>query len=151
NMATSLFDLASGTAYEIQVQYTDSSGTKTKNAFFNTKADTMALPTPTRVVNVSNSSQLNSAISNAKAGDHIVLANGTYNSFTISKKGTATAPIVIRGATSFDQFNPPSNSNRAIISGGTNAAYFNGAAHVILDSVEVGNSSNVGVYLRSAS
>jgi len=57
-------------------------------------------PAPLRTVNVSTSTQLNSALANALPGDHIVLANGTYSgSRTLSRAGTATAPIVIKAAT----------------------------------------------------
>jgi hypothetical protein len=56
-------------------------------------------PAPLRTVNVRTSTQLSSALSNAWPGDHIVLANGTYSgSRTLSRAGTAAAPIVIRAA-----------------------------------------------------
>lgn len=52
---------------------------------------------PQRTVNVNNSGGLQTALNNAEAGDHIVLANGTYSgSFTLSHSGTSGAPIVIR-------------------------------------------------------
>jgi hypothetical protein len=56
------------------------------------------IPAATRTVNVSNPSQLSSAILNAQPGDHIILANGTYSGFTISRSGRSSEPIVIRGA-----------------------------------------------------
>src|SRR5438046_691036 len=37
--------------------------------------------------NVSNNSQLNTAMSSAVSGDKIVLANGTYAGFTVTKSG----------------------------------------------------------------
>ncbi|HRX72867.1 MAG TPA: DUF2341 domain-containing protein [Hyphomonas sp.] len=60
----------------------------------------VSLPPALRTVNVSNGSQLAAALSNAQAGDHIVLANGSYGGgFMISgKSGTAEKPIVIRAA-----------------------------------------------------
>ncbi len=52
-----------------------------------------------RTVNVANSSQLTNALSNALAGDDIVLGNGTYSgSFTLAKDGTAEHPIRLRAA-----------------------------------------------------
>ena len=57
------------------------------------------IPSPTRTVNVSNSSQLSSALSSAQPGDHIVLANGSYSGFTVSKSGQDGKPIVVRAAT----------------------------------------------------
>ena len=59
---------------------------------------TTSYPAATRVVNVSTAAQLSSALSDAVAGDHIVLASGTYSgSFSITKSASASAPIVIRG------------------------------------------------------
>jgi len=52
-----------------------------------------------REINVSNYSQLASAIGNARAGDVIILANGgsfSGNQLTVSARGTAGQPIVIR-------------------------------------------------------
>ena len=56
------------------------------------------IPAATRTINVSSGSQLSSAISNAQAGDHIVLADGTYSGFTVSRSGQNGKPIVIRAA-----------------------------------------------------
>jgi len=52
-----------------------------------------------RDINVSNYSQLASAVSNARAGDVIILSNGgsfSGNQLTVSARGTAGQPIVIR-------------------------------------------------------
>jgi len=54
---------------------------------------------PSRLVDVFSGTQLAAALANARPGDHIVLANGTYTNgtdFTTSVAGTAAAPIVIR-------------------------------------------------------
>src|SRR5262249_46631566 len=51
-----------------------------------------------RTISVNSNSTLSSAVSNAQPGDCIVLANGSYAGFTISRDGTSTAPIVIRAA-----------------------------------------------------
>ena len=60
---------------------------------------TLTLPPAKRTVNVSNQSQFGAAIANAVAGDHIVLANGSYSGGgTWTKSGTQAAPIVIRSA-----------------------------------------------------
>jgi hypothetical protein len=48
---------------------------------------------------VSSSNQLATALDNAQPGDHIVLIDGVYNgSFTLTKAGTATNPIVVKAA-----------------------------------------------------
>ncbi|MEJ5231646.1 MAG: Ig-like domain-containing protein [Geminicoccaceae bacterium] len=57
------------------------------------------LPTPLRTINVANASQLSSALANAQPGDHIVLADGTYDlggRMQLTRSGTAQAPIVVR-------------------------------------------------------
>ena len=54
-----------------------------------------------RTVNVSNTSQLNSALADATPGDDIILADGTYaaSTFTISNKpGTSSNKIILRAA-----------------------------------------------------
>ncbi len=59
------------------------------------------LPSPLRTIQVANASQLTSALANAQPGDHIVLADGTYNlsgRMQITRSGTAQNPIVIRAA-----------------------------------------------------
>jgi hypothetical protein len=56
------------------------------------------IPAAVRTVNVSNSSQLSSALSSAQPGDHIVLADGTYGGFSVSRNGASGRPIVIRAA-----------------------------------------------------
>lgn len=56
------------------------------------------LPSATRTVNVASAAQLTTALNNAQPGDHIVLANGSYNGFTVEKSGTSVKPIVIRAA-----------------------------------------------------
>ncbi len=52
-------------------------------------------------MNVSTAAELTTAIQNAKAGDEIVLAAGTYalGDVSCSASGTKTAPIVVRSAT----------------------------------------------------
>lgn len=58
-----------------------------------------AIPDALNTINVSNNSQLNSAIATAQPGDHIVLANGTYSgNRDLTTQGTAAAPIVIKAA-----------------------------------------------------
>ena len=52
----------------------------------------------TRLVSVSTAAQLSSAVSNARAGDLIRLASGTYSGrWTMTQSGTAAAPIILCG------------------------------------------------------
>lgn len=57
-------------------------------------------PPALRTIQVASDAQLRSAVAGARAGDHIVLADGTYTgaTLTITANGTAQAPIVIRAA-----------------------------------------------------
>ena len=63
-----------------------------------------------RVVNVSTTSQLSDAISDARPGDSIVLAPRTYGtgatSFRWTEPGTAEKPITVRGSTAADGSHP---------------------------------------------
>lgn len=52
-------------------------------------------PSPLRTIDVSNDSQLASALAGAQPGDRIRLAPGTYSGFTINVSGTITNPIVL--------------------------------------------------------
>jgi Chondroitinase B len=59
------------------------------------EADDRIIPEPTRIINVSSSAQLSSALSKAEPGDHIALANGTYSGFTVSRSGEDGKPVLI--------------------------------------------------------
>ncbi len=91
-------------------------------------------------VQVSTSSQLSSALTNASAGTTIVLANGTYTQstpFTISgKQGTSSAPITIKAA----------NQGQAVISGGA-AIHITGSSYVTVEGLKFTNTGNTAVLL----
>jgi poly(beta-D-mannuronate) lyase len=61
-------------------------------------SDEPPLPACKNTVQVANAGALAGALSGAKAGDCLVLADGSYGAFSTSAKGTAQAPIVIRAA-----------------------------------------------------
>ena len=63
-----------------------------------TAGSTDPIPAPTRTINVSSSRQLSSALSKAQPGDHIVLTNGRYSGFTVSRSGQTGKPVVLRAA-----------------------------------------------------
>jgi hypothetical protein len=63
------------------------------------------------VVSVSTNAQLQSAISNATAGQTIQLAAGDYNGFQLSASGTSSAPIVIEGTSGTVIDGTPGDSN----------------------------------------
>ncbi len=98
--AGSIFDLRPATSYEIQLHLTDPDGPVDQT--YSLTATTRGIPADPpalRQVSVSDANSLNAALSGARPGDIITLANGTYSGqFAISSSGTATNPIVIRGA-----------------------------------------------------
>ena len=109
----SLFWLTPGTSYDVRVRYIDPDGAPLDTAWAGATASTrteISIPSPTRTLQVSPAGSgtacsaaapcaLSQAIGQAHAGDEVLLAAGTYTQgeFTISRSGTAAAPIVIRG------------------------------------------------------
>lgn len=97
-------------------------------------------------INVSNDSQLASALTAASPGDVIVLANGNYSGLTISTQGTAVAPIEIKAA----------NQGKAVFNSGV--IHLQGANYTTLNGIKVttsggsktvdGKSRNVGVLIE---
>ena len=109
----SLFWLTPGTSYDVRVRYVDPDGAPLDTGWAGATAATRAeitLPSPTRTLAVAPGGSgtacsaatpcpLSQAVGQAQAGDEVLLAAGTYyeGSFSVSKSGTAAAPIVIRG------------------------------------------------------
>lgn len=109
----SLFWLAPGTNYDVRVRYSDPDGGSIDRGWAGAAASTRAeivIPPAKRTLAVSPAGvgntcstaapcALTQAIGQAQAGDEIVLAAGTYHQggLTLSRSGTAAAPIVIRG------------------------------------------------------
>jgi hypothetical protein len=112
----SLFGLSPGTAYDVRVRYSDPDGAPLDTGWAAATASTrqeISIPAAARTLNVSATGSgttcstatpcaLSQALSQARAGDEILLAAGSYyqGGITVSASGTAAAPIVIRGATS---------------------------------------------------
>jgi hypothetical protein len=109
----SLFWLTPGTAYDVRVRYVDPDGAPLDSGWAGATASTRAeitIPSPARTLAVAPNGSgtacsattpcaLSQALSQAQAGDELLLAAGSYyaGGFTVSKSGTAAAPIVIRG------------------------------------------------------
>jgi MYXO-CTERM domain-containing protein len=99
--AGSVFDLAPGTAYDLELHAIDPDGSV--DQLIPLSGTTRQVPardpkTPS-VKNVTDAATLNAALAAAKAGDVITLASGTYaGQFGTRGSGTADNPIVIRGA-----------------------------------------------------
>ena len=99
--AGSIFDLVPATAYEIELRAADSDGPvdEIRVLTATTRAIPRTDPATPRLVAVQNSTTLRSALTAAQPGDVILLANGIYaGPFAMAASGTATQPIVIRGA-----------------------------------------------------
>ncbi len=99
--AGSVFDLEPGTAYEIELHAEDPDGLdETLTVAVTTRAVPVDPETPNPVM-VSDAGSLAAALAAAAAGDVITLADGVYagSSFSLNASGTASAPIVLRGAT----------------------------------------------------
>ncbi len=98
--AGSVFDLSPGTSYEIELDVSDpDGGDATLSVSGATRAIPPELPASPSHVAVTTAPELSAALASAAAGDVITLAAGTYaGTFSISASGTASDPIVIRGA-----------------------------------------------------
>ncbi|HEX7500866.1 MAG TPA: hypothetical protein VF524_11275, partial [Polyangia bacterium] len=110
----SLFWLTPGTSYDVRVRYADPDGAPLDTGWAGATASTrneVTVPAPKRTLSVSPTGSgtacstaapcaLSQAISQAQAGDEVVLDAGIHyqGEITVSRSGTATAPIVIRGA-----------------------------------------------------
>jgi MYXO-CTERM domain-containing protein len=100
--AGSIFDLSPGQSYEIELHAVDADGNvdQVVNLTAATRTVPASSPKAPNAKNVTDAASLKSALSAAKAGDVITLANGTYaGTFSMQASGTADNPIVIRGAT----------------------------------------------------
>ena len=97
--AGSVFDLAPGTSYDIQLSAHDpDGGDMTTMLTAATRPVPATDPQNPRVVQVSTAGALQNALDAAQPGDVITLAAGTYDGeFTLNASGTAADPIVIRG------------------------------------------------------
>ena len=97
--AGSVFDLLPATSYDLELHVVDPDGLDTTTML---QATTRGVPKDPMVAKgkmVTDATTLKQALAGAVAGDVITLAPGTYaGQFSISASGTASDPIVIRGA-----------------------------------------------------
>jgi hypothetical protein len=103
----SLFSLTPNTEYEIELTLDDPDNSAP--IIETITARTRAVPQAASGANIVNvtPSNFSSALSNASAGDVLLLGSGSYSGFTVGRNGTPQQPIVIRG----------SNKNSVIING----------------------------------
>lgn len=144
HLASSLFGLQPGTAYEVRVTLDDPDGVTGVNpvsAAVSTRPE-YAMPAPLRVVNVANQAELDAAVADAQPGDEIRLAAGTFaNGIALNGvSGTEAHPIVFtsQGAT------------RPLIQGNDAGIAAEGSSHLVFDHLEVHNENGAGVYIRGS-
>jgi poly(beta-D-mannuronate) lyase len=124
--------LAACTGEIAEVADTDGPDVSPEDAAFAADA-AGAEATCTRTVRPSSSAQLAGAISSARAGDCIVLENGSYSFPTISKKGSEDNPIVISAR----------NRGGAKVTSGSLA--LSGAAYVTVEGLTWNSSGTVKI------
>ncbi len=96
--AGSIFELAPDTSYDIELHAVDPDGGDFTKTISGKTLPVPGDPTTPHAVNVSTTSQLQSALDNALPGDVITVANGNYGPYlNVSKGGVAGNPVVIRG------------------------------------------------------
>ncbi len=96
----SIFDLAPGTSYDIELHAQDADGAVDSTMMLTgtTRPVPAADPMHPHAVMVTDAASLTSALAGAQPGDVITLAAGMYpGAFSFSASGTADDPIVIRG------------------------------------------------------
>jgi hypothetical protein len=96
----SIFDLAPGTSYDLELHATDPDGGVDQTlTLTGTTRRVPGDPAHPHAVTVTDGASLTAALAAAKAGDVITLAAGTYSGqFALHADGTADDPIVITGA-----------------------------------------------------
>ena len=118
-----------------------------------------------RLVNVSTTSQLSAALSNAQPGDLILLADGTYQgNWNISRSGTADARIVLCGSRrAVLQRGSLTSGNGIYVSGsywtfaGFRVTFAQvgirtaGASYDIIDGVEIDGTGQAGIHMNKFS
>jgi hypothetical protein len=118
-----------------------------------------------RLVPVSTAAQLASAMQNARPGDKIQLADGSYFSwFNITASGTASAPIILCGSRRAVVGSGSQSSGNGIVLGASNWRLVGftlsnsqtgiaviGGSDNVLDNMEVRDVGQTGVHLRGFS
>ncbi|WP_112246945.1 right-handed parallel beta-helix repeat-containing protein [Kribbella monticola] len=122
-----------------------------------------AIPAQAATVNVSTAAQLKTALTNAKAGDTIKLADGTYSgNFKTTVSGTSSAPITLTGSakavlTASGGYGLHLNGasywqvQGITVTGGQKGIMIDSATRVTIDGVTVHGLDMEGVHFRNSS
>jgi hypothetical protein len=137
------------------------------DSFRLTVVDTVAPATKpcARTVNASTLSGFTSALAGALPGDCIFLAPGTYiltSALTITRSGTAAAPIVVQGGGSNTIIDVAQKGlsldasyvqlrRMRLTNFGVTGLYLHGAGYSVLDSMEIDHTLQWAVALKNAS
>ena len=121
----------------------------------------------TRIINVSTAEQLTIALAAAKAGDEIVMADGTYKGkFVIAAtaNGTAANPVILRGSRNavLDAENINTgyvlhlqasywNIKGFSVTNGLKGIMIDGSRYSVIDGIKVDNIGEEGIHLRKYS
>jgi hypothetical protein len=138
HMATSLFNLALNTTYDLRIELVDPDGTN-PNQTVTTQVATrpeFSIPAALRTIYVSNSTGLQNAIAQIQPGDHILLQPGNYSQdiSIYGKHGTANNPMVLAAT-------DPNNKPHIL-----NGIEIEQSSYLILDHLEIEdeNGGNFG-------
>jgi len=151
HLATSIFGLKSGAKYEVKVEGVGEPAT----TGFTTRPD-FSLPKPRRVVTLEAGASIQAAVGSASAGTEIRIPPGTYSGgITITKSGTADAPIVLRGMVpegepakkTWERTDLPVVDCRA---GAATGIDIRGASHVVIDGICIKDAKDFGIRLSGA-
>lgn len=131
--AGSVFGLEAGVTYEVQITIVDPDGGGSTQTF---TAATRAAPVDEPVnpvyVPVTNTAELQAAVSGAQAGHVIEIAAGVYaGPLSIGNSGTTENPVILRGA---------DRETVMIDAGGASSGVNISGSHVYLEHVTVSNS-----------
>lgn len=94
--AGSIFDLAPGTRYDLELTLTDPDGGGAVQTLSATTRPVPEAAASSTVVDVTPAT-LAQAVTNAQPGQILLLGAGTYPSFTLETSGTSAEPLVVRG------------------------------------------------------
>lgn len=145
--AGSVMHLNPNITYDIELTLTDpDGGGSTQTIQATTKAIPMAATSSIKYVAPGNGGGagtqsnpylgLQAAASNASAGDHFIVASGTYDPFSITQSGTAGNPISFESETLHAAVIEGANTNVGIV---TIGSFSINTAHVIIDGFTIQN------------